>query len=223
MLMAACATVPAKNGGVAGREPGADPLADIPAEQLFSQGQQLARQGDLLRAEEYLSAALQRGHPPAQTLPVLLKVCLAASRLGAALNYAQPYLQLHPDDYPLRYLVAAVQFGLSRPEQAARELRRVVQQQPDFAQAHYLLAVILRDHAHDLDAATRHFLRHQALDPRGLHGAEVAAWLEENASHDAAPAGALAGPRTSAARPRDPAPASDAADTTSAQSEEVAP
>jgi tetratricopeptide (TPR) repeat protein len=183
--LGACATGAVTSGGqgaVAGQAKGVgDPLAEISPDQLYAQGELLARNGEVLRSEEYLSAALQRGYPAQKVLPLLLKVCLAASRLGAALNYARPYLQLHPEDYHLRYLVAAVQFGQSRPDEAARELRRVLQQQPDFAQAHYLLDVILRDHEHDLAAATQHFLRHQALDPRGLHGAEVAAWLDENA------------------------------------------
>lgn len=181
LALGACATASVTNGGSGGKSAGGDPLAEISPEQLYAQGELLAHHGEALRAEEYLSAALQRGYPADKVLPLLLKVCLAASRLGAALNYAQPYLQLHPDDHHLRYLVAAIQFGQSRPDEAARELRRVLQQQPDFAQAHYLLAVILRDHSHDLAAATEHFRRHQQLDPRGLHGAEVAAWLDEHA------------------------------------------
>jgi tetratricopeptide (TPR) repeat protein len=186
LSLGGCASAAVTNGG--GTTPGADPLTEVSPEQLYAQGEQLARTGEALRAEEYLSAALQRGYPAEQVLPLLLKVCLAASRLGAALNYAQPYLQLHPEDYHLRYLVAAVLFGQSRPAEAQRELTRVLQQKPDFAHAHYLLAVILRDHAQDIPGATQHFRMHQQLDPRGLHGAEVAAWLAENAHEAEAPA-----------------------------------
>ena len=196
VLLVGCAAAaggPVESGGTAANA--ADPLAQISAEQLFTQGVALAESGDVLRAEEYLSAAMERGYPQAQVLPVLLRVCLAASRLGAALSYAKPYLQLHPDDYQLRYLVAAVQFGLGRPGEAQRELERVLKQQPDFAQAHYMLAVILRDHVDDLDGATAHFRRHQALDPSGVHGAEVAAWLAEHAdaSDASVPSGTGAG------------------------------
>jgi tetratricopeptide (TPR) repeat protein len=180
LLSGSCASVAATGDGMQGANQ-ADPFAGIAAEQLFQQGEAMARSGDLLRAEEYLSAALQRGYAPELVLPLLLKVCLASSRLSAALTYAGPYLQQHPDDYHLRYLVAAVQLGMARHEEAARELRRVLSQHPDFAPAHYLMGVVLRDYAHDPVRATQHFRQHQALDPDGLHSAEVAAWLQETA------------------------------------------
>jgi tetratricopeptide (TPR) repeat protein len=214
IVSGACATVPVTDGGSAAGHAG-DPIADVPVDQLYARGELMARSGDLLGAEEYLSAALQRGYPPAQALPLLLKVCLAASRLSAALNYAQPYLQLHPADYHLRYLVAAVQLGMARPREAASELRRVLAQQPNFAPAHYLMGVILRDYDKDISAATQHFQRHQALDPHGLHGAEVAAWLEENAMRRAAQVGAVA---PAAALSQEPAAGASASPTSVAES-----
>jgi tetratricopeptide (TPR) repeat protein len=185
LLSASCASVAATGDGVQGADQ-VDPFAGVSGEQLHAQGEAMARAGDLLRAEEYLSAALQRGYAPDRVLPLLLKVCLASSRLSAALTYARPYLQQHPEDYHLRYLVAAVQLGMARHEEAARELQRVLSQHPDFAPAHYLMGVVLRDYAHDPVRATQHFRQHQSLDPDGLHSAEVAAWLQETAGEQPA-------------------------------------
>ncbi|HEX4354310.1 MAG TPA: tetratricopeptide repeat protein [Polyangiales bacterium] len=164
-----------------------DPLDRVDPSALFAQGERLAKQGDPIRAEQYLSAALDRGFPAARALPLLLRVCVASSRLGVALQYATPYLRLHPDDYHLRYLVAAVQLALGRPNEAARQLEMVLQDAPDYADAHYLLGVVLRDHLNDSARAAEEFALHQQYSPRGLHGAEVAAYLRQRAREDAAP------------------------------------
>jgi tetratricopeptide (TPR) repeat protein len=179
LTICACAETTANTGGP--RAINADPLERIEPAELFRQAEELAREGDPIRAEQYLSTAVQRGFPARRALPLLLRVCIASSRLGAALQYASPYLRLHPDDYHLRYLVAAVQLGLGRPAEARQELLRVLRDAPDYADARYLLGVVLRDHSGDSDGAAEQFAAHQRLNAQGLHGAEVAAWLREHA------------------------------------------
>jgi tetratricopeptide (TPR) repeat protein len=185
LTICACAETTANTGGehVVGQV-ATDPLERIQPAELFRQGEELARGGDPIRAEQYLSTAVQRGFPARQALPLLLRVCIASSRLGAALQYATPYLKLHPDDYHLRYLVAAVQLGLGRPAEARQELIRVLRDAPDYADARYLLGVILRDNSGDSDGAAEQFAAHQRLNAQGLHGAEVAAWLREHSRVD---------------------------------------
>jgi len=193
LTMCGCAETTASSGGK--QAVSADPLERVSAQDLFRQGEQYAQQGDPIRAEQYVTSAVQRGFPLRRALPLLLRVCVASSRLGAALQYATPYLTLHPEDYHLRYLVAAVQLGLGRAEQAQEELSRVLREDPNHADAHYLLGVILRDRRGDGVAAAKEFEAHQRLNARGLHGAEVAAWLREH-RHGAEPT----------PNPRDPAP-----------------
>ena len=173
-----CATGNAGSANVAGQT--ADPLERVTPEDLFQQGERLARAGDPIRAEQYVTSAIARGFPQAKALPLLLRVCIASSRLSAALQYATPYLKLHPSDYHLRYLVAAVQLGLGRPSEAEVELRRVLRDSPEYADAHYLLGAILRDRR-DHRGAAQAFAAYQRLQPRGLHAAEVEAWLREYA------------------------------------------
>lgn len=167
-------------GSTAGRETvSADPLAKIEAEHLFRDGQTLAARGDLIRAEQYLAAAIRNGYPAERALPTLMRVCIASSRLGAALQHASPQLQLHPEDHQLRFLVASVLVGLGRHDEAQRELERVITGKPDHAEAHYMLGLLLRDHYGDEDRAAAHFEQHQEHAQHSLHGAEVAAWLSE--------------------------------------------
>jgi hypothetical protein len=52
----------------------------VTAEDLLFLAVSHARSGDLLRAEQYLSAARQRGHEEATVVYWLVRVCVAASR-----------------------------------------------------------------------------------------------------------------------------------------------
>ena len=177
LAVAGCATAtvePPKNG------PQSDPTRDVSAQELFARGVTLADQGHLVRAEQYLSLAASRGYPEERTLPMLLKVCLAASRLRSALNYAEPYLVRHPENWELHYLVASLYVGLEQPARAREELERVVVNDPSHAPARYLLAILMRDNFTDGSAAADHFRAYLRLSPRGEHAAEATAWLREH-------------------------------------------
>ncbi len=138
--------------GVANEEPPTDPILEVSGEQLFTRGVALARQGDLIRSEQYLSAAISRGAPTDRVLPLLLRVCVEGSRLQAALAYAREELGRHPENWSLRYVVASLQRALGRLEAAEANLLRVIERVPEEANPHYLLAMVrrelgLRDHA----------------------------------------------------------------------------
>jgi len=159
--------------------PPADPLTTATPSELYETGIRYANQGDFVRAEQYLSSAIDRGYSEAEALPQLVKVCLVSSRYRSALSYALPYLDRNPDAWRLRYLVASIHLGIGDGEAARRELETVVQQVPDSAQPRYLLAVVLRDSVGQPDAARVHFERYLELDPEGDHGAEVRASLRK--------------------------------------------
>ena len=116
------------------------------AQDLYERGQQHATRGDLLRAEQYLSLAVRAGYPASDALPSLIRVCLRASRLRAALMHAQPVLSANPKSRRLRYLVATLHLGLGQhrlarphlvalsnapqPHPEARELLRGMTRRP---------------------------------------------------------------------------------------------
>lgn len=173
VLLAAC-------GGASPRTEGPrvppDPLELVEPSELFERGSALADQGDLIRAEQYLTAAMRRGHPEDVVIPILVRVCLAGSRPRAALSYAVPHLARHPDDWALRQLVASLHLAIGDVDRAEAEIREVLHQSPDRASAEYMLAVLLRDERKDPDAARHHFERYAELDPRGPHVAEARMW-----------------------------------------------
>jgi tetratricopeptide (TPR) repeat protein len=97
---------------------------------------------------------------------VLIEVCRRAGRESAGVEYARPYLELHPGDYKLRYGVAELLFQLGRYDQVRSELVRVLDLAPNFGPAHFLLAVTLRDHLNDANAAAEHLAVYHRLRAR---------------------------------------------------------
>lgn len=156
----------------AGPPPG-DPLDLVSAETLFRLGQELDEVGDSIRAEQYFSAALERGYPEAEVIPAILGVCVRASRFGDALDYAEPYLERHPEEWALATLVASIYMGLEQPLEAQRRLEQVLELAPDQPAAHYLMGVLSRDSLADPAGARAHFARYLELDPEGEHASEA--------------------------------------------------
>jgi tetratricopeptide (TPR) repeat protein len=144
---------------------------------LFQRGQDAARRGDSVRAEQYLSLAVDRGYDLERALPLLLQVCLSSSRLRAALDHAEPYLRDHPDAEALRYLVATIHVGLGQTSEARVELEQLLRANADSSDAHYLLGVL--DSDGDVDSARAHFRTYLDVAPKGERAPEVRSRLAE--------------------------------------------
>lgn len=129
---------------------------EVPGRAQFERGAMLTARADYAGAEHALVQALTSGYPAARVLPLLLEVCRKADHLSAGVDYATPYLRLHPDDYRLRYRVAELLHALGRFGEARRELEGVIDAAPNYGPAHLLLAVTLRDQLHDANAAAEH-------------------------------------------------------------------
>lgn len=146
-------------------------------EQLANDGEGAATAGDFTRAEQYLSAALQRGAPPERILPRLLRVCINAHRYRAAVEYARPYLAEHEEAWALRFLVASIHVGLNEPLTASRHLELVLRHNPNHADSEFLLGSLLRDDLQNPGAADLHFRRYLELAPDGEHASAARAGL----------------------------------------------
>jgi len=147
------------------------------AVKLFQQGQEAARNGDTLRAEQYLSLALEAGFDQRRILPLMLKVCLQSSRLRSALDHAEPYLLQHPEDRTLRYLVATIYSSLGQIDEARLNLEELLRSDAKNADAHYLLGILEVKSAPG-DAAD-HLHAYLSLAPEGIRSAEVKSRLIE--------------------------------------------
>jgi tetratricopeptide (TPR) repeat protein len=153
------------------------PRAEPSADWYLAQGSAAANRGESARAEQYLTLALERGGDGRQVMPLLLSVCLRSGQLRAALNHAESYLRNHPEDVGLRYLVASIDSGIGATERARLELERILREEPDYARAHYLLAMLELDAGSD--EARTHLERYLELEPRGEHAEDVRSRIEE--------------------------------------------
>jgi Tfp pilus assembly protein PilF len=170
-LIALCAVGCAGSRGLGPRPPG-DPLASVDAKALEERGHAYLAAGDVIRAEQYLAAALSRGGPADRLVPELMSLCLASSRHRAALTYAVPHLRRNPDDWALRNLVAMLYLVVGDPDAAVRHAAEAASRARDNPEAAYVHALALQrsgEHA----AARREFARYVALDKHGPHADEA--------------------------------------------------
>jgi tetratricopeptide (TPR) repeat protein len=189
--LAACSASPAPDPAT----PSSD--SSEAARALYERGRALVEEGDSVRAEQYLAAALREGYDWQQALPPLLRVCLTGSRLRAGLNYAAPYLKAHPDAVWLRYLTATVFLGLGQPVKAREHLLAIEGQPPYQARTQYLLGQTEWEGLGNEAAAASHYREYLRLEPHGPNAREVSEWLGQHAS-DSAPRAALSSTSTDA-------------------------
>ena len=154
-------------------------LAVLDAHDLFALGLSHAATGDLLRAEQYLVAARQRGFHESTAVFWLVRVCVAASRYESALRHASDYLQRHPADWPLGLVVASIHDALGRASRARTELERIVEAIPGESLPHFRLALAyLRE---EDDRARAHLEAYLLLEPNGAHTVEAKSLLDSDA------------------------------------------
>ena len=134
---------------------------------LLRRGKALVRLGDTTRAVQYLTAALQEGEPPEKVLPVLLPVLIEAGRYRVAIVHARQYVENHPSDVKMRFLLGTLYRAVGRINEAIDEFEQVVTLDPKHADAHFALGELLRQQGRDLIEADRQFRIYLKLHPNG--------------------------------------------------------
>ena len=147
------------------------------ARSLLGTGRALAAQGDALRAEQYLRAALEGGAPREDVLPLLISVCIASQRYRAAIADARLFLRDHPGASRLRFVLASLLAGIGDFPAAVDELTRIVSSEPEHELGHYALGVLYRDRLRHAERADHEFRAYLQLAPSGPHAEEARASL----------------------------------------------
>jgi tetratricopeptide (TPR) repeat protein len=140
---------------------------------LTARGRAFAAIGDTTRAREYFDAALEAGGDDRELIPLLLGVCVRDGRYRLAIDYAERYVRKHPHDQRMRFVLGTLKAGVGEPLAAEAELTKVVAASPENPDAHYALAVLLRDQRNDPLGADRHFRAYLKLQPEGEHSEEA--------------------------------------------------
>jgi tetratricopeptide (TPR) repeat protein len=147
--------------------------------ELLDRGRGFAAVGDLTRAEQYFSAALEAGADPKRTVPLLVHVCVEAKRYRVASDYVQQELRRDPEDASLRLLHGLLEASVGNRAVALHEYKLVLDGRPDDSESHYAMAVLLRDGLDDAVGASEHFRAYLRLSPDGVHAGEARASLLE--------------------------------------------
>lgn len=143
------------------------------AQKLSARGRAFAAVGDTTRAREYFDAALEAGGDDRVLTPLLLSVCVRDGRYRLAIEYAERHLRRHPRDARMRFVLGTLRAGVGESVSAEADLSQVLATAPDNSDAHYALAVLLRDQRADLVGADQHFRAYLALQPEGEHSEEA--------------------------------------------------
>jgi tetratricopeptide (TPR) repeat protein len=173
LSLPACVRTPAQRVADAQRSVRANEKPD----KLVERGKMFAQLGDYNRASQYFSAALDNGADKKTVLPLLMHTYIASQRYRVAIEVGKNFLQKDPNDYHLRYLVGTLYAAIGDTSDARAEFEQVLVTNPDHAQAHYALAVLLRDSDNDWVKADYHFRQYLKLAPKGPHAEEARASL----------------------------------------------
>jgi len=136
-------------------------------QQLLASAQRAQQEGDSLRAQQYLLAALQRGADQKRVLPWLLRLYVADGQYRSAIERVHEGLRLRDDDLELRLLLASLYRATELETLAAQQYEEVLQRAPSQARAHFELAMMLHESGSDAARADRHFRAFLALAPDG--------------------------------------------------------
>jgi Flp pilus assembly protein TadD len=135
--------------------------------ELLKSAETAAGHGDMTRAEQYYISALRAGGPEKQIIERLLFVCAADQRFPVALDYAEHYLHKHPTDQEILFASASLHAAVGDISGAHTRLQTVVQARPNWAEAHYALATVLREEGGAKNLADEHDLAYLRLNPTG--------------------------------------------------------
>jgi len=156
-----------------------DPLASAPVSLLLKRGRAFAAAGDTIRAEQYLVAASNRGARYRDVVPLLLQTCIRGQRFRAALAHAEHFLARRPQDDKLRQMTGVLYLATGSPDRAREALETVIEDSPESAEPHYLLAMAHQQMG-DQRLAVRELRAFLELEPTGAMARSARAWLQKS-------------------------------------------
>ncbi len=142
-------------------------------EYLRRRGLDFAQNGDLIRAEQYLVAALEAGAPSERVLPSLLRVCIDSRRYRVALEHAEDALRVAPKNSTLRFLTGSLYAATGDVTNARSHLIRAASELPTDPNVQFSVGVFSRDLGQNPGQADQYFRSYLALAPHGSHAAEA--------------------------------------------------
>ena len=148
-------------------------------EKLAAAGDAWTSVGDWARAAQYFELAVACGAPESEIFPKLLGALIRDKQYRGATIAAENHLRLHPTDTAGRIVLASLYASLGEGSSARREYEAVLKREPDNADAHYSLALVLRGDEKDPLGADQHFREYLRVAPQGAHAEQARGLLLE--------------------------------------------
>jgi tetratricopeptide (TPR) repeat protein len=142
-------------------------------ERIAERAESWAAAGEPGRAAQYFELAIACGAPEPKIFPRLLVMLVRDRQYQAAMVATENHVRLRPGDFPARLVMASLYASLGNFALARREYETILQREPTNPDAHYSLAVILRDEQGDALQADRHFREYLKLAPEGPHAEQA--------------------------------------------------
>jgi len=146
---------------------------------LFERGKAYLAASDLVRAEQYLAAALAAGAPDDRVMPHLLRACVALRHYRLAVEYAEVALARNPQNAHLRFVVGALYVSIGDRGRAREHMEATGRDLPNDAEAQFAVAVFFRDELSDKVKADPYFREYLRIAPNGAHAEEARSSLME--------------------------------------------
>jgi len=140
------------------------PAAGSDAAEILDLADDLEAAGEFVEAAEALRAVLQAQGPSARLVFMLAELLYRSGDLTAARERYYSAIELDPDHLQARASLGCVLAELGEYDLAVAALEGVLRQEPDYADAHWHVAGVLRDMGLTSDA-NHHLRRFLALAP----------------------------------------------------------
>ena len=149
-------------------------------DKLVLRGEAWASVGEPGRAAQYFELAVVHGASEERIFPHLLVMLIRDKQYQAATIAAENHLRLRPADLRARLVVAGLYASLGNFVSARKEYETILRRDPDNVDAHYSLAVILREEQNEPLLGDQHFREYLRLLPDGPHAEQARGLLLES-------------------------------------------
>jgi tetratricopeptide (TPR) repeat protein len=119
---------------------------------------------------------MAKGFDERVVVPELVKVCIASSRLRAALAFAEPYVARNPQDAGMQYVVGTIHMALGNLEEASGHLDGALRSRSLMQDALFSLALVAKARG-QFSMARENLEKYLAHNPKGRYASRAKSLL----------------------------------------------
>ena len=150
------------------------------AERLFDKAQEAKAQSNYVQASVYFAAAAEADPSWYSAYYHLGMISFQSGDWRRALSAFETALAINPDSSNARYNFALTLQKAKYPKDAAEQLEKLLERDPQDVRAHLLLGNLYAQELNEIRKASRHYQEVLALEPRHSQATAIRYWLAEH-------------------------------------------